>query len=214
MAERTITIATMIWHPTRESYPFSRIYDESWVLKLFAGVARNLTAFAPRFVCYVDEPRDLPDWVAQRPIANRPAGYRDFTQPYELGGPMMLMGLDTVIVGDIDPLAAYCFDAQRLALPAAIYRRNTVCNAVALVPAGHEWVYAQWDGSNDMAWLRLQHKRGKVDVLDRLFPGQIVSYKEKVKRFGLDRARIVFFHGEEKPHELGDLAWIREHWRT
>ena len=162
MPERQIAVATMLWDANRASYDFSSMYDESWVLKLFRGVQRNLTSCTPRFVCYVDRPRHLPGWIEQRKIANDPPTYRDFTQPYELGGPMMLMGLDTVIVGNLDAFAEHCLSARRMALPAAIYRKNTVCNAVALVPAGHEWVYATWDGSNDMAWLRLQHKRGKV----------------------------------------------------
>lgn len=69
--------------------------------------------------------------------------------------------------------------------------------------------------------------------LDDLYPGQILSFKQhlaKVKRApqtdsqtrqyldqcGLtslpNEARIVYFHGRPKPHDLSD-AWMQEHWR-
>jgi hypothetical protein len=124
---------------------------------------------------------------------------------------MILMGLDTIIVGNIDHLADYCFETGKLAVPEAIYRPGTVCNAVALVPAGQRWVYDEWDGENDMEVMRNHFAAGRIDMLDRKFPGECVSYKKHVKANGLRNARIVFFHGEEKPHQL-DLAWIRENW--
>jgi hypothetical protein len=50
-------------------------------------------------------------------------------------------------------------------------------------------------------------------VIDDLFPGQVVSYKGEVKKHGLtDATRIVYFHGQDKPHELPHVGWIARHW--
>lgn len=58
-----------------------------------------------------------------------------------------------------------------------------------------------------MDWLRRQPHA----VIDDLFPGQVVSYKGHVMQHGLGDARIVYFHGFEKPHEL-HLEWINRNW--
>jgi hypothetical protein len=46
-------------------------------------------------------------------------------------------------------------------------------------------------------------------------PGEVVSYKGQVKKHGLGDARIVYFHGHEKPPEAMCTRpgrWIKEHW--
>ena len=49
--------------------------------------------------------------------------------------------------------------------------------------------------------------------LDDLFPGQIKSYKVQVVPPDLGDTRIVYFHGNPKPHMLDHLPWITEHWQ-
>lgn len=205
-----IKIVTMLWDKNDESYGFSSMYTEAWVEKLYRGVKRNLTQ-PFEFICYVDRERQFSEPIRQMQIRNDPPSYCDYTQPYELNEPMILMGLDTIIIGNIDHLADYCFTADKLAVPAAIYRPNTVCNAVALVPAGQKWVFDGWKGENDMEVMRRHYAAKRIDMLDEVFPGEIVSYKKHVKPNGLRNARIVFFHGEEKAHQL-NLSWIRENW--
>jgi len=217
MADDLINIVTMIWDANEASYKFSKIYDETWVHKLYWGAKRNITKHHVKFICYVDRKRDLEPWIEQRLIDNDPPSYRDFTQPYELDEPMILMGLDTVIVGNLDNLVAHCLKAKKIVLPKAVFRANTVCNGVALVPAGCKWVYDQWDGENDMAVMRKHYAEGKIDTFDDLFPRQVVSYWKHIKPNGdklFPETRIVFLHGTHgKPHELTHLDWIQEHWR-
>jgi len=201
-----ITIATMIWDANENSLDFSSMYTEEWVNRLYRGFACNLTQ-PWRFVCYVDRERKFGWPVEQIPIKSPKPGYGDFTQPYELGEPMILVGLDTVITGNVDHLAEYCLTQDKIALPRAVYRADTCCNGVALVPAGHRYVWTEWRGENDMEWMRT---RPHV-YIDDLFPGQVVSYKGHVRENGLGDARIVFFHGDDKPHQL-DEPWIKENW--
>lgn len=202
-----ITVATMLWDANTNSHNFSSMYNEEWVNRLYQGFARNLTQ-PWQFVCYTDRPRSFGWPIIQRQIQSPTPSYGDFTQPYELGDPMILVGLDTVVTGNVDHLADYALSMDRIALPQAIYAPNTCCNGVALVPKGHRHIWTQWRGENDMEWLRSKPHA----YIDDLFPGHVVSYKGHVKDCGLGDARIVFFHGEEKPHQLPSGHMLRSAW--
>lgn len=202
-----ITIATLLWDANKESYPFSRMYDESWVTRLYDGFARNLS-IPFRFVLFTDWYRYLPPEITQHRMTSQQPSYGDCIEPYRLNLPMILVGLDTVITGPVNHLAEYCMVADKIALPRDPNQPEVCCNGVALVPAGQRAVYDDWRGENDMAWLRARPHA----FIDDLFPGQVVSYKGHVKKHGLGDARIVYFHGDEKPHQLAREPWILKHW--
>lgn len=205
-----ITVATAFWQPNNRSASWSTMYTEAWVERLYRGFARNLTE-PFRFVCFTDRPREFCEPIEQQRLTNPAPGYGDCLEPYKLNDPMILVGLDTVVTGNCDHLARYCLEADRIALPRAPYKPHTVCNGVALVPAGQERIWFEFDGEGgdqaDMVWLRKQDHT----VIDDFWPGHVVSYKGHVTRQGLGEARIVYFHGDRKPHQIGD-AWVKEHW--
>ena len=207
-----ITVATLLWESNRHSRDFSSMYSEAWVEKLYRGFARNLTQ-PFRFVCYTDRPRTFREPIVQARIASAEPSYADCIQPYEMGEPMILVGLDTVICGNIDHLADYCLTGDVIALPVDPYAKGRggeriACNGVALVPAGHEHVFTAWNGENDMDWMR----RNEHVFIDDIWPGEVVSYKANVRKNGLGAARICYFHGQEKPHQLAAGNPILEHW--
>lgn len=204
-----LKVITMLWDANEKSFDFSRCYDESWVTKLYDGFARNLTK-PYQFVLFTDRRREFGDRnVLQVLIDAKEPGYGSYIEPFRLDDPMILVGLDTVITGNIDHLAEFCLTSNVMALPVDPYHPITVCNGVALVPAGERIIYDHWSGENDMAWLRKQRWK----TIDALFPNQVVSFKGTAKGYGLRDARIVFFHGEEKPHQLPHVGWINQHWR-
>lgn len=203
--------ATLLWDANKNSLPFSRMYDESWVEKLYRGVMRNTTKDVT-FICFVDRLRTFKEGGINQMLLS--AGEKDYghcIEPYVLGLPMILVGLDTIITGNIDALYDYCCDHKnRIAVPRDPFNKRQVCNGVALVPPGWSHVGIDHNGKeNDMEWIR----RFNPNVLDDLFPGQVASYKGHVKAAGLGNERIVYFHGEEKPHQLSHLSWVTENWR-
>lgn len=205
-----LKFASLLWEVNGASFAFSRCYDESWVCKLYDGVKRNLTR-PYQFVLFTDRKRDYGERdILQVMIDSDPPTYGACIEPYRMNDPMILVGLDTVITGNIDHLADHCLTSSAIALPADPFNPMTVCNGVALVPSGFRDVYDRHNGENDMEWMRCQ----RFQVIDELFPGQVVSYKGHVKHQGLGDARIVYFHGHEKPHELPDVEWIGRHWRV
>lgn len=204
-----ISVVTLLWQANAKSRDFSRCYDDSWARKLFDGFARHLTRpFAK--VLLTDRPRDLPSDIEQivQPDLGR-GGYGDCIRAYGLDRPMILTGLDTVVTGNCDALADHCLTATRQALPRDPYNRGQACNGVALVPAGQRALADRHRGENDMDWVR----RFPHAFIDDLFPGFVKSFKGDVKAGGLGDARIVYFHGQEKPHQLAGHPLIVEHWR-
>jgi hypothetical protein len=201
--------ATCLWDANSNSQPFSRNYTEEWVEKLYRGFKRNLTE-PFRFVCFTDRLRKFSVPVLQERLTARVPDYGCFIEPFRLNLPMILVGLDTIIVGNIDHMARYCLTESRMALPRDPYQLDRSINGVALVPTGHKGIFDGWRGQNDMEWLR----RFPNSWIDDLWPGQVLSLKaHDVRRKGLQEARIVYTHGNPKPNELVHLDWVREHWR-
>lgn len=202
-----ITIATLFWQANHKGQAFSSMYSEAWVEKLYRGFARNLTQ-PFNFVCYVDKAYAFGEPINTRQIRSEVPSYADCVQPFEMGEPMILCGLDTVVTGNVDHLADYCLTADTIALPRDPYHLSRACNGVCLVPAGNEHVFTAWNGENDMEWMRRQEHV----FIDDLFGGQVQSYKGAVRDRGLGDTRICYFHGHEKPHQISD-PWVRDHWR-
>ncbi|MGD9880466.1 MAG: hypothetical protein AB7F22_10575 [Reyranella sp.] len=205
-----LTVVAPLWDANAESFGFSRCYNEAWVERLYRGFARNLTR-PFRFVCFTDRLRTFahPEIGQERFAAAAPT-YRDGVELYRLSGPLLVLGLDTVIVGNIDHLADWCETTDRLGLPRDPFNPGRACNGIALAPREHGHVLADWDGEDDMAAVR---KHPHV-YIDDLWPGQVISFKGagQPEALGPD-VRIVYFHGRPKPHDLTHLAWVREAWR-
>lgn len=213
-----ITIACCLWDANEQTLPFSRCYDETWVEKLSRGFQRNLTG-PFRFVCFTDRDRSFMATAGQERLEARNPSYGALLEPFRLGVPMIVVGLDTVITGNIDHLAEYALSGGKPAVPRDPFYPETVCNGVVVAPAG--WA-PPTEGSaydpagfmgGDMQSFRLAYERGELAVLDDLWPGHVVSYKGHVKEHGLGDARIVYFHGQEKPHQVAwKEPWLGEHW--
>lgn len=203
-----LTVCSLLWEPNGKSRDFSRMYTDDWAVRLFNGFARHLT-LDHRFVLYTDRQRELPAHIEQKVIPGLGRrGYSECIRPFEMGVPMILVGLDTIVTGNIDKLARWCFERKELCLPRDPYKPSQAINGICLVPAGHERIAREHRGENDMVHVRRYRHR----FIDDEFPGFVRSYKGHVERHGLGDARIVYFHGLKKPHELGHVGWIKEHW--
>lgn len=203
-----ITIACLLWDANQHSHSFSTAYNEGYVEKLYRGVKRNTTRpFV--FLLFTDRKRQFSEsGVRQIPLEAKEPGYSACIEPYKLNTPMILMGLDTIITGNIDGMVDYCLSGDVIALPKDPYDHGKPCNGVALVPQGHQDVFLKHNGENDMEWMRRQPHV----LIDDLFPGQVVSYTAHARTMGLGDARIVYFHGHAKPHNTLGVPWIERHW--
>lgn len=206
-----LTVTTCLWDANDASHTFSRCYDETWVNRLYAGFKRNLTQ-PFRFVCFTDRQREFAPGIEWRLLKDKEPHYGACIEPFQMDCPMIFCGLDTVIVGNIDHLADYALTATKPAVPRDPFptSRWEKTNAVVIAPAGcRAMLWDGYAGENDMDWINTRD----VDLLDELFPAEIVSFKGRVQWMGIeDETRVVYFHGMRKPHELLAHEWVREHW--
>lgn len=203
-----ITIACCLWDANEQSFAFSRDYTEADVDRLHRAFKRNLTV-PFRTVCFTERPRKFEEDIWQERLSANEPGYGAMIEPFKLDEPMILCGLDTIVVGNCDDMARYCMEAATLALPKDPFYPEKTCNGVALVPRGHAWVWREFPGGNDMEWTRSL----PCALIDRIFPRQVVSYKGHVQHYGLEAEnRIVMLHGWPKAGQLTHLDWVREHY--
>jgi len=196
-----ITVATVYYESPNVPH-FSKCYDTTWVDKLYRGVLRNYKKDF-RFVCLVDKQYQFTERIEQQKLwtTNWPTACQ---QLYGVEAErLVLLGLDTIITGSLTDIFKY---RGTLAVPRDPYNPESPCNGVVLCPSRPD--IAHMPAQSDMRVL----DRFDKDWLDDLFPGLVKSYKVHVQPEGLGDARIVYFHGEPKPHVLED-TWIRENWR-
>lgn len=190
------------------------MYTEEWVEKLYRGFKRNST-IPFEFICFTDRERDFKEPITQERL-DTPIDYSALLQPLKLDRPTIICGLDTMIVGNVDHLMLYTLNNGLHAFPRDPFFPHTICNGVVLAPKHNLQLWQLWEKkqkhyhnySRDMDFLRSLKARV---VMDDLWPGDVVSYKGHVKDYGLDGVKIVYFHGEQKPHEINE-PWIEENW--
>lgn len=202
-----LTVATCFWRANRHSAAASRCYTPTWVNRLASGFRRHLTT-PHRFVVLTDREYDFSPGIEQEGLSTSEPTWASMIEPFRIEGPLIVVGLDTLVTGNIDHMAAWCETADRIALPRSP-GKPYACNGVALVPSGQTGIYSRWAGENDMEWLREQPHA----FIDDLWPGQVASFKCAVRPNGLGDARIVYFHGEPKMADLAGEKWVREHWK-
>jgi hypothetical protein len=204
-----LRIACCLWDANKHSQAFSRCYDESWVEKLYRGFARNLT-MPFRFVCFTDRRRTFAEPVEVQRLHCAVPHYGCLIEPFRLDEPTIICGLDTVVLGNVDHMARYCLEGDKIALPRHPSLPDVTINPIVFVPQGHRRVWDDWNGENDMVWLdRQAHVK-----TDDMWPGEILSLKlHDVRRRGPQGARVIYFHGLPKPDDLAETDWVRSHWR-
>jgi hypothetical protein len=203
-----LTVATCFWKANRHTAPASIGYEPFWVDRLAAGFRRNLTV-PHRFVVLTDREYEFAEGVEQMRLGTDEPDWSSMIEPFHIEGPLIVVGLDTIVLGNIDHMAEWCETAETIALPRSP-GKPYACNGVVLCPRGQTGIFHRWSGQNDMEWLRIQDHV----FIDDLWEGQVVSYKLHVRPFGLGDARIVYSHGRPKADELRHLDWVRDNWRA
>lgn len=204
-----ITFASLLWDANEHSLEFSRAYSDEWAIKLFNGFRRHCS-LPSRCVLYTDRERNLPRHIHQvvQPDLGK-NGYGDCIRPFEMNVPMILVGLDTLIVGNIDKMARWCVESPgKLALPKHPHEDWSI-NGVTLWGGHNPAIFADWRGENDMDWIReFPHER-----IEALWDGKVKSWRAHVRPHGIGKARVIYYHGRLKFNELADDPLVKAHWK-
>lgn len=141
-------------------------------------------------------------------------------KPGMFEGRVLFLDLDTLIVDNINDIAAY---AGPFATLHDFWRPMGLGPAVMLFdPEWAEFIYREWavagfpmdDPRGDQGWLENISQgrlRKDVDILQELHPGAFVSYKTHCTNGIPADARVVCFHGKPRPHECTN--WVTDYWK-
>lgn len=202
-------------------------YPPEYVSILFDMVSRCMPEGMPyRQVCLTDQPETfenvtnlaLPDgvhgWWAK--LALFKPGM------FDPGERVLYFDLDTVLVGMLDDILGY--DGPFASL-CDVYRPNGLQSSVLMWRAGEaDFIWTLWERAGrpevdggDQAWIEQAVKMTSAgdlqfDRFQDLYPGQFVSYKVDCLSGPPADARVVFFHGDIKPHEFVS-GWVADFWK-
>jgi hypothetical protein len=190
-----------------------------YVAKLRAGVARHLKQ-PFHFLCLTDDPRrhptltyddyhDLPTLNTRGLVGWWSKLYLFSPFRFPAGSRVLYIDLDSVIVGNLDELAAH---KGIIHLRDWGWSRNVYGSGIMSWDAGeHEEIWTRWDPAvaqrleGDQDWLT------ELGGWPALPPAMLHSYRYHAKAGIPAGSRIVSFHGRPKPHEAG--GWVPEAWR-
>ena len=233
---KMITILCALFKGAKLGIPHStEIYNAEWADKLYRGLKRNITTDF-ELVCLVDD-----DYKFNEPV--KPVPFLDSNTPgwsllAELFRPdittnrRMIIGLDTVIMSNIDDIISFPLDVGLISDPMI---EGDVCNAICIVSDKtsnyiwdvwtnkRDWVLKEcilkpWNIPSELEMMRrLFNGDGRVPRIDIGFPNRIFSYKCHIipNPTLLDNASIVYFHGKPKLHQLNRVKFnpkILDNW--
>lgn len=193
-------------------------YDETYVLALYYAVLRNLTV-PFEFLCLSDVPVDCP-FI---PLNNGWRGWWSKIELFRLKGAVLYLDLDTVIIGNLDPLAETILNMPKdqFLMLRAIHRKRQWASGVMGWNGDFSFIYNHfkydmsprkfpWDQNYIISKLLAKKKTIKC-VQD--YQSGMYSYKRHCRAEGCppDDATVVYFHGKPRPHECSE-PWIKENW--
>lgn len=190
-----------------------------YVNALYAGC--NTHATRPiDFVCFTDDAAGLDKEIEPRILPSRFVGWWNklalfHKSAFDPGERVVYFDLDTLVIGNIDPLLAY--DGQFAALR-DFYRPSGIGSGIMAWRAGdYGRIYDEWAFAGHPS-----HRLGDQGVIEAavpeavrlqdVFPGLITSFKTDCA-FGYAPAgaALICFHGEPKPDNCA-AAWVRKEW--
>jgi hypothetical protein len=231
-----ITIICTLFKGARLGIPHStEIYNAEWADKLYRGLKRNITTDF-ELVCLVDEDYKFKEPIRAIPFLdpNSPGWSLliEFYRPDITTNRRLTIGLDTVIMSNIDDILTFPLDVGLLTDPML---EDEVCNGISIVSDQiankiwdvwtnqREWVLENcrllpWNTPSELSMMRkLFNADGKVPRIDIGFPGRIFSYKSHIMKDPslLNNASIIYFHGKPKLQQLYNIKYnikILENW--
>lgn len=224
-----LTVCCVLFQGTEQQVaaPSLGVYGPEYVDALYRGVRRHFDGEL-RFVCLVDQEYGFSEPVESVKLLEPKSGWLTLLEAFrpDLGmDRRLVLGLDTVITGDLTEIAEW--DGE-LCMPRDPFTPELLCNGALIADAGaSDWLWALYQQQKDhwpshwevagkpseMAFLR-HHCPSYCNVTDVEFPGQVVSYKAHWLQGDCPDARIVYFHGHPKPHDLLETDSLGSAWRA
>jgi tetratricopeptide (TPR) repeat protein len=205
-------------------------YGPEYVLRLYAGVLRNLS-LPFKFVCFTDDTVGLEheNNIHCLPLESGWIGWWNkatlFSSSFPLDGRILYIDLDTVITGSMNEMAMYRGDF-------AILSTNGIDNEGKDFSNGYNSSILMWNANNKKLtsicevlrqdfelvhkfihrfdhWLEMMVN--KADLIQQIYPLSIRDYVNACTEFVPEKCSIVIFPLRPKPHEF-PAEWVKEIW--
>lgn len=195
-------------------------FDNDYVLNLKNMVTRNIKT-KHRFVALSDSQHLDTEHI---PLLNNLDGWWSKLELFRLHGPVLYIDLDTVLIGDITDLAEGVRmmpkGEVRMLIPFNPARRRAG-NWASGVMAWHgdfryvidEFNYHRFGKGWDQVYIFRTLQKHGVDIksVNEFMP--IHSWKRHCSTGVPSDAKMICFHGNQKPHNMQDLKIVKEYWR-
>jgi len=230
MAQPKLNIVCFYWQGGITSGWGNTILGIEYVNRLYRSISRNLTS-PFKFTCFLQEgiqARKLmseinihrfsaPVWEGRLPKLYA------FSKGNGLEGRVVIVDMDLIIVGNLDEMFAYNGKFMTRGEPGnpnisggdiVFFEAGSFSNFwddLVKDPAG---VVKKTKGSE--RYFYRQWLNGDQDFVEKLYPGQWMSYKFHIRRGNLTIPKnccLISCHGHPKPHELAKLDWIQRYWK-
>ena len=229
-------------HPVQFTcvYKTGGAYDiTDYVGPLQRAVDRHMTV-PHTFACLTDAQPEFDGTLI--PLVADLAGWWSIIEVFKITDrPVIFTGLDTVLVGDLDPLAKVAQECK----PGEMYmlrpfrdheHHQRVKESTRDVPkiADHRWASGIMIWNGDFSWIfdefiprqhmrafkmeqkyttsKIRERQVPVNAIQDVYKG-VVSYKHHCRRALPPDARFVLFHGLPRPHQVADVPWVKENWK-
>jgi len=198
-------------------------YGPDDVIKLRRGIIRHLKKDF-KFYCLSD--MELPYYISKIKLEHNFPGWwskMELFKPY-MGqfGDILFIDLDTVIVGDLEPVLK---PLNKITLLRDFYRPKELGSGLMYIPKLRRYkIWEEWTKNPEMHMCKfrtggdqaflMQYWLNKADRFQELYYcNYILSYKadnvgEKLPK----TAKIICFHGKPKPADVTHLPWMKENW--
>ncbi len=185
---------------------------QEYVDKLRDMVMRN-TSLPFKFEVFTEENlpvQGLKGWDAKLALFH-PNAFRK-------GERVVFFDLDTLIIGDIDPLLKYRGDFATLR---DFWRPEGLGPAVIMWEAGkYDWLWNEYElqgrpplTRGDQEWIEDTFVRADIVILQDLFHDMFCSYKTHCHPYPPKDCAVVCFHGLPRPHECTQ-QWVQDAWKV
>ena len=195
-------------------YKTGGAYTAEYVQRLAEGVTRHTTR-PHRFLCFTDSTETLP--CDKTPLTDGLPGWWSKLELFkEFYGRTVYFDLDTMIIGNIDPLLDYAGPMAMLHFPERAGktppRTDEWGSGIMVWNSPMQFIYPPAEerlriratpkgGDQEYIAAKLHAAKWKIDDVHAVIPA--ASYKLNCRNGVPPSTRIVYFHGHPRPHEIG-----------